>query len=906
MTLRTVGARLTLEISQYMANLNRARAGTKDFFAELDKAARAGRLDAVADQAGRMGLALSAGFVVAVSAAAKFEKQMSAVDAVTNATATDLDRLRQAALQAGKDTAFSATEAAKAESELAKAGLSTSEILSGALSGSLSLAAAGQLDLAEAADVAAKTMNVFKLQGKDVGHIADVLAAAANKSATDVHEMGEALRMGGLAASAAGMSLEETVGTLAAFADRALVGSDAGTSLKTALIMLQNPTDKAMANMEALGISAYDAGGNFIGTAKLAGQLQAALGGLTQQERNAALATIFGADAMRAANVLYELGEEGVRDYVDAVDDQGAAARTAAKLTDNLMGDIERLTGSLETLAIESGGGANEGLRVLVQSAGALVDQVSLLPSWLQSSTVVLAGLAGASLLAMAGFVRTRGAVRDTVTELNAMGPAGHRAGKGLEFASKWGGRAAAAFIALEVAGAVVSNFGTKVNPQVDALADGLAEFGKNGTLAGETARVLGNDMGNLVNIFQTIDSGFWTDLGNGIAGTIEGITGTGEIFNDSLLKTRERIAGVDQALTQLVQSGRSEDAAAAFNRLAREGEKHGVSIRELRLALPSYAAAADQAAKATDGQAIAAAKAANRADLLAGGLEGAAEAGKELSTVFDDLNGTTLSWVGAENKMQKAVDDAADAVRKNGRTLKSSTDEGRANRDALVEIAEATRDAMQARYDDTQSLEQANKVYEEGRAAFVKTARAAGLTREAAEALADSWMEMPDLKITTPGADAAISKLGYIIKLIKGIDGASIRIYADNGAFGTHHDRRWGGITEHARMGTLRDAGIYSGGPLYAFAEPETRGEAFVPRDGDYSKSMGILSHAAGWYGASVVPGRAQSGMASTQVVIHEHHHTVTLRGDGVLSGLRDEIRFKGGNTQSVTGARR
>jgi hypothetical protein len=99
----------------------------------------------------------------------------------------------------------------------------------------LALAASGQLDLAESATVAAQTMNTFGLAGKDVTHIADVLSASANKSAADVHGLGMSLRMGGLLAKQTGLSLEDTVGTLSAFADHALIGSDAGTSLKTML-----------------------------------------------------------------------------------------------------------------------------------------------------------------------------------------------------------------------------------------------------------------------------------------------------------------------------------------------------------------------------------------------------------------------------------------------------------------------------------------------------------------------------------------------------------------------------------------------------------------------------------------------------------------------------------------------
>src|SRR6185369_9721524 len=343
--MRSVGVKLRLYTDEYAKDGDKA-VGTNKRVGESAKGAKKD-YEALAYGLGLAGAALAGIAVVAVASTMKFDKQMSEVGAVAGATGEQLGQLRQAALDAGAATVYSASEAAQAEAELAKAGLSTSEILGGGLTGALSLASAGTLDLADAASIAAKTMNVFHLQGKDVSHIADVLAAAANKSATDVAELGQALQMGGGAAANAGLSLEETVGTLAAFADHALAGSDGGTSFKTMLMMLNAPSAQATKMMKDLGLSAYDAKGNFVGLAAFAGQLHDKLGPLTQEERNHALAVIFGNDAMRAATVLYNEGQQGIEDYTAAVDDQGAAARVAAQKMDNLSGDVEQLKGSL-------------------------------------------------------------------------------------------------------------------------------------------------------------------------------------------------------------------------------------------------------------------------------------------------------------------------------------------------------------------------------------------------------------------------------------------------------------------------------------------------------------------------------------------------------------------------------
>jgi TP901 family phage tail tape measure protein len=375
---RTIGVKLTADTSGYISGLARASAATKDFTGQMDQASKAGKLDRVADQATRFGIVGVAAFGLVVKAAADFDKQMSAVSAATHASSGDMDKLRAAALQAGKDTQYSATEAAKGITELSKAGVSTADVLGGGLKGALSLAAAGQLSVGEAAETAASAMTQFKLSGNQVPHVADLLAAAAGKAQGSVHDMGFALNQAGLVASQTGLSIEDTTGTLAAFASAGLIGSDAGTSFKTMLLAIQNPSAKTAELMKELGISAYDAQGQFIGISKFAGVLQEKLKNLSPQMRAQAMAQIFGNDAVRAANILYTQGQSGIDGWVNKVNDAGYASETAAKLTDNLAGDVERLKGSLETMAIESGSGANGGLRILTKGLNALVDQFGL------------------------------------------------------------------------------------------------------------------------------------------------------------------------------------------------------------------------------------------------------------------------------------------------------------------------------------------------------------------------------------------------------------------------------------------------------------------------------------------------------------------------------------------------
>ncbi len=318
--------------------------------------------------------AAGAGFGVAVKKASDFQSQLSELQVISGASGKQMNELSDAALKAGADTVFSAKESAKAQAELAKAGVSTNDILKGGLTGTLSLAAAGGLELADAATVTANALNAFGLTGDKTSHVADLLAAAANKSAADVSDLAPALQQSALVASQMGLSLETTTGTLAAFAQAGLKGSDAGTSFKTFLQRLTPQSKEAADMMSKLGLSFYDANGAFIGMPKVADQLQGALKGLNEEQRNQAFQTLFGADAVRAAAIVYNEGGAGVNNWTKAVNDAGYASDVAKGKLDNLSGDLENLKGSFETVFIKAGSDASTGLRGIVQAATSAVN----------------------------------------------------------------------------------------------------------------------------------------------------------------------------------------------------------------------------------------------------------------------------------------------------------------------------------------------------------------------------------------------------------------------------------------------------------------------------------------------------------------------------------------------------
>ena len=290
-----------------------------------------------------------------VKLAASFETTMRQVAVATGAGEGALKSLNATALKMGADTTFSAQQAGDAMLELAKGGMSAAEIQGGSLASTLTLAAAGGLELGNAAGYVVQGLSLFRSQGAKAADVAAALAGGANASTASVEDMGLALSQVGPGAATAGLSLQETTAVLAAFAQNGIKGSDAGTSLKTMLTRLVPTTDKAASAMEALHLNFVNADGSFKSISNIAEQLHDNLGELSAAERTAALATIFGSDATRAATILAKEGARGLATYIKATSDKTQAEKLAKAATEGTGGALEQMRGSIETAQIALG-----------------------------------------------------------------------------------------------------------------------------------------------------------------------------------------------------------------------------------------------------------------------------------------------------------------------------------------------------------------------------------------------------------------------------------------------------------------------------------------------------------------------------------------------------------------------
>ena len=332
----------------------------------------------------------------AVATATKFDDAMAQVSGALGDPSADMEGLRQLALQLGADTVFSATEAGNAMVELAKGGMTEADIKGGALAASMDLAAAGGLNLADAAATTVQMMGGFGLGAGDAARIADALAGAANASSADVSDLTQAMSQCSAQASLAGWSLEDTAAALALFADNGVQGSDAGTSLKTMLQRLAAPTDEAAAAMALYGVEARDANGSMKDVAGIAAELQGKLGTLSEAERDMALQTIFGSDASRAAAIMMKNGADGLAKYTDATNDASAAESMAAAQKGDLSWALENMQGALESAGIAFGTALAPAVQVVAGAIGDAAEAFAGLPSGVQTAIAVVLGLAAA------------------------------------------------------------------------------------------------------------------------------------------------------------------------------------------------------------------------------------------------------------------------------------------------------------------------------------------------------------------------------------------------------------------------------------------------------------------------------------------------------------------------------
>jgi TP901 family phage tail tape measure protein len=340
--------------------------------------------------------------------AGNFDAAMNEVGISTQATGKELAKLKELALDIGKNTTKSASESAKAMDSLAKAGLSTSQILDGAARATVALAEATGSELDPAAAAITDTLTNFKMNVGDLPKVINQITGAVNQSKFDFADFQYAMGSAGGVAGKVGVNFEDFAAVLAGTSSSFSSGQDAGTSFKTMLIAIGNPTKKATAVIEKFSLSFYDAAGKLKPMRDIAQQLQEKFAGLSDQARTSAMADLFGSDAMRSGLGLMSLGAKGLDDIAAAIAKTDAAAQAAKRMT-GFNAEMEKLGGSLETLAIKiADAGLIQAVTALVTKVADFVDWMSAAnPEMLKWGTViaVVAAAIGPLLIGIGGLV---------------------------------------------------------------------------------------------------------------------------------------------------------------------------------------------------------------------------------------------------------------------------------------------------------------------------------------------------------------------------------------------------------------------------------------------------------------------------------------------------------------------
>lgn len=298
--------------------------------------------------------ALGTAFTKSVQTGMDFTNALNTMRAVSGATGDQIEQVSAKARQLGTDNSLAATssvDAANAMLELAKGGFSVDQSMQ-ASRGTLQLAAAAQIDAAQAATIQSQALQAFGLNADYAGTAADILANAANQSSAEITDVAYAFQASGAVAHQFGLSMQDTAATISMLANAGIKGSDAGTLLKSALLALTDQGQPAQSAIEELGLTVYDANGKFEGMSKLFGQLQTASQRMTAEQYQAATATLFGSDAARIAGIAAQQGSAGFDRMSGAMGRGGAAAEVAAAKMSGLPGAWEQLKNSAQDAAL--------------------------------------------------------------------------------------------------------------------------------------------------------------------------------------------------------------------------------------------------------------------------------------------------------------------------------------------------------------------------------------------------------------------------------------------------------------------------------------------------------------------------------------------------------------------------
>jgi len=333
-------------------------ADPRAFFSALNKINRQiGNLGRSMSVAGTkiagMGAAALLPFGAAIRQGTAYQSTLLNIQASTGATTAELDRIKASSMAMSRELGIGPTAAAEAIKEMVKGGLTLDQVLGGAGKTAAEFSAVAEMAAGEGAVVLSKAMNAF---GVDADTAANALSAAADASATSIPEISQAFSQVSAVAASSNQSIEDLAAGLAVLANKGIVGSDAGTSVKTMLQRLKAPSDEAAEAMATVGLSVADlrdaASGKLLSLPALIGKLEQAFAGVDEITKDMAIKKIFGDDAIRAAEIFRATGKKSFEEVMAAMAGALPVSEKYRTLQSGLAGQMASVDAAMRRAAI--------------------------------------------------------------------------------------------------------------------------------------------------------------------------------------------------------------------------------------------------------------------------------------------------------------------------------------------------------------------------------------------------------------------------------------------------------------------------------------------------------------------------------------------------------------------------
>lgn len=920
-TVRSISVRLLAEVGNYVQGIGRAKAATGDLITELSKSEQA-RQNFQRLGTGMLvaGAGIAAGIGLATKAAIDWETAWAGVVKTVDGTDAQLAALEDELREMARTLPASHAEIAAVAEAAGQLGIATEDVASFTRT-MIDLGVTTNLTAQEAAVSIAQLANVMGTSTDDVDNLGAAIVDLGNNSATtEADIVAMAQRIAGAGATI-GLSEADVLGFSAALASVGINAEAGGSAISRAMIEIESAVrdggDELETLAEVAGMSAAEFSQAYEDDA--AGAIATFIEGLGQMQASGQdvfqVLDQLGFSEIRLRDALLRLASSGdtlnrsLDRSAEAWGDNVALAEEAEKRYDSTAAQLQIARNQINDFAISMGETFLPVLGDVAERVGSFAEFMAELPGPVQAvigtTAALTAGillLGGTAITAVTKIAAYRAAMASLQAQGGATATAVGRVNRGLRGAVVWGGRAAVAFAGLQIAGQVVSSvFGDQLEPNLEATELGLRRWAETGEVSGEAARVMGQDFEHLETAIADLGrEGFWTQVGRGIARFAEFFH---DDFEGSLARAEERLSTFDAAMAQMVRSGNLEDAAQAWSMLTDMAEEQGVSMEDLTALFPQYQAALElaeeQSGDTGDGM-----------TQMGDDAAAAAEDVDALKEAFDRLFGIQMDIDRATIAYHQGLRDLTAELQEGTRTLDLNTQAGLDNSSALLDQVDKIKDVREANIESGMAIEDANELYQQQIDDLVDLAVQAGFNEDEIRDLIDAYRDIPE-RVTTD-VHTNFTSSG---RPPAGLAADGRQAYNRHGGVYVNRD---GGVYA-AQHGLLRRAAIFPprSPATFAFAEPATGGEAFIPRLGDTARSLAIADVAAQWHGGRVVAGDGASQLGAAQqfsmgspTIVNQITVVAqpSQRGDELADALMRTISYQverrgGGNVQDALG---